>query len=103
MFVYPIFFVYICTMKNIKKIIDGEEIEIEIMFKETPMCEHCGDGHTYFGVEFADLNGGISWCYTCGGHYQFELTDEEMKAIKKEEVKQTIKFHKRKIKKLEKN
>ena len=63
--------------------INGHKIE----YVEMPMCEHCGDGHSYFGVQIND--DGIYrclYCYQCDNPVSKE---DEQKIIAVENIKRT--------------
>lgn len=57
--------------------------EMAVRICNHPFCEHCGERYTDFGVEIFD--GGTSWCLDCylSGSNRENLSEEDIKEIRK--------------------
>lgn len=86
---------YLDKVKNVK--VEIKEFSYKIV--ALPFCEHCGEHHEEFGLEFFD--GGTSWCLDCLNANE-QLSDEEYNHYRREENEAYIKYLEKKLKKLKK-
>jgi len=56
--------------------------ELNIVYRDLPFCEHCGENHTDFGAEIAGPDDGTCWCLECflSGN---DLCDQDVEIIRK--------------------
>ena len=87
-----------CYMDEVLNVtVEIQEFSYKIV--PLPFCEHCGENHEEFGLQFFD--GGTHWCLDCFNSGN-DISDEQYNAYIEEEKQAHLKYLEDKLKKLKK-